>query len=52
VIGVLLDLLDPHQQGVQQVKLVEPEHDLLVISDDAKRLQLVIVLQEGHAFLP
>ena len=36
VIGVLLDLLDPHQQGVQQVQLVEPEHDLLVISDDAQ----------------
>ena len=52
VIGVLFDLLDPHQQRVQQVQLVEPEHDLLVISDDAQRLQLVIVLQEGHAFLP
>ena len=36
VIGVLLDLLDPHQQGVQQVQLVEPEHDLLVISNDAQ----------------
>lgn len=36
VIGVLFDLLDPHQQRVQEVQLVEAKHDLLVISNDAQ----------------